>query len=105
MKKDIKHRWLYYIGYRTNSAKVLIEYLYGNASIYLDRKFKNAQKIAEIYIKQRKNYTLEEKQIIQKFYHSFSKDQFFRLLPNREWYSIQQKAHQLNLHKYNIKKS
>ncbi|MDO8530425.1 MAG: hypothetical protein Q7S10_03425 [bacterium] len=47
---------LFYITYRANSAKTLIGYLYNNATLYLERKFKLAEKSSLIKIKHRKNY-------------------------------------------------
>ena len=47
--------YLYQITYRCNSAKKIVAYLYGDALIYLDRKFKLAQKCLATKIKVRDN--------------------------------------------------
>lgn len=47
--------YLYQISYRSNSAKRLIDYLYNNSNIYLDRKYIIALKCANTKIKVRKN--------------------------------------------------
>lgn len=44
---------LFYIAYRCNPAKILINYLYNNASLYLERKFKLAKKCLKMKIKPR----------------------------------------------------
>lgn len=49
---------LFYITYRANSAKTLVSYLYSNSGLYLERKFKLAEKASQIEIKKRKNNIL-----------------------------------------------
>jgi len=44
---------LFYVAYRANSAKTLINYLYNNAGLYLERKFKLAKQCLKITIKHR----------------------------------------------------
>ena len=95
---------LFYIAYRSNSAKTLINYLYNNARLYLERKFKLSKRCLDIKIKHRKNYTKKENQIIQQYYHLLPRDKILSMLPNRSWSSIQQQAQKLGIHKYNIKK-
>lgn len=90
---------LFYIAYRSNSAKTLINYLYNNANLYLERKFKLAKQCSETKIKERRNYTKEESQIIQQFYHFLSKDKILSMLPNRTWPYIQYHAWQMGLTK------
>ena len=48
---------LFYISYRSNSAKTPISHLYTNASLYLERKFRLAKQCLNIEIKHRKNYS------------------------------------------------
>ena len=55
-KKNGKLSNVFYISYRSNSAKILIDYLYNNAKIYLERKFKLAKRCRKIKIKPRKTY-------------------------------------------------
>ena len=93
---------VFFISYRCNSAKILIKYLYKNATIYLKRKFKLSKRSARKVMKYRKNYTEEEKKIIQKFYSCLTKDELLPILPNRAWYSIQSQASKLKVYKYNI---
>lgn len=50
-----KVQFIYYIAYRANSAKTLIDYLYNNSELHLQRKFRLAQKSLKIKIKKRKN--------------------------------------------------
>jgi len=52
---------LFYIAYKCNSAKTLINYLYKNANLYLERKFKLAKECSQIEMKYRKNYNEDEK--------------------------------------------
>lgn len=91
---------LFYIAYRCNSAKALINYLYDNTNLYLERKFKLAQKCKLIEIKHRKDYTKQENRILQEFYLTLPKDKFLLKLPNRSWSNTQQQARKLNLYKY-----
>ena len=49
------HAHLYQISYRCNSAKKVIDYLYNKSVLYLNRKFKLAQKCSRIKIRTRKN--------------------------------------------------
>lgn len=102
-KKDGRYYNLFYITYRCNSAKILINYLYNNASLYLERKFKLAEKCEEINMKFKKNYTNREETIIKQFYQSLPKETILVMMPNREWSNIQQKARILGLYKYNMK--
>lgn len=97
-------QYLFYIGYRCNSAKTLINYLYNDANLYLDRKFKLAKRCLKIEMKYRKNYTEEENQAIRQFYRPLPKDKVLLMLSNRSWSSIQQQARVLGIYKYNIKK-
>lgn len=53
-----KNQILFYITYRSNSAKTLINYLYSNATLYLERKFKLATRSTKTQIRQRKNNIL-----------------------------------------------
>lgn len=53
-KKNGNYYNLFYIYYRCNSAKTLINHLYNNASLYLNRKFKLANQCLRIKIKLRK---------------------------------------------------
>jgi len=94
---------LFYIAYRSNSAKILTNYLYNNADLYLERKFKLAKRALSINIKRRKNYTPKENQVIHRFYLSLPKDKILSMLPNRSWSNIQQRAHRLKIYRYNIK--
>jgi intein-encoded DNA endonuclease-like protein len=55
-KKNGKLSNVFYISYRSNSAKILINYLYNNAKIYLERKFKLAKRCRKIKIKPHKIY-------------------------------------------------
>ena len=50
-------QFLFYIAYRANSAKTLIKYLYENATLYLERKFKLAKKSSLLKIGYRRNHT------------------------------------------------
>ncbi|MBU1045790.1 hypothetical protein KJ616_01550 [Patescibacteria group bacterium] len=52
-KHNGNHYNLFFIAYRCNTAKTLINYLYKNANIYLERKFTLAQKVSKITIKSR----------------------------------------------------
>jgi len=88
-KKNNKQYNLFYIAYRCNSAKTLINYLYNNANLYLERKYKLAKQCSETRIKPRRNYTEEENRIIQQFYYSSPKDKILSMLPNRSWPYIQ----------------
>jgi len=102
-KKNGKLSNVFYIAYRSNSAKTLINYLYNNAVLYLERKFKLAKKCLKIKIKHRKNYNKQENEIIQEFYPLLPINKFLLKLPNRSWSSIQHQAYMLGIHKYNIK--
>jgi len=95
---------LFYITYRCNSAKTLINYLYTNADLYLERKFKLAKQCSEIKMKYRRNYTEEENQIIRQFYHSLPKNRILVMLPNRTWLSIQNQAWTLGITKITRRK-
>ena len=59
-KKNGKLSNVFYIAYRANSAKTLINYLYTNAGLYLERKFKLAKRALSTNIKHRRNYTDKE---------------------------------------------
>ena len=98
-KKGGKLSNVFYINYRCNSAKILIHYLYNNARLYLERKFRLAKQCSKIKIRPRKNYTKEENQIIRQFYHSSLKDKILSMLPNRSWPYIQYHAWQMGLTK------
>ena len=56
VKKNLKCKFLFYITYRTNSAKKILKYLYSPAQLYLDRKFKLASKESKINIKFKKSH-------------------------------------------------
>ena len=101
-KKNNECQFIFYIAYRCNSAKTLIRYLYNDSNLYLERKFKLAQKAIKTKIKYRKSYSEKEKEIIYKFYTLLPKNKFLPLLSKRKWTAIQQKAHALKIHKYNI---
>ena len=98
-KKNGKLSNVFYICYRCNSAKTLINYLYNNADLYLERKFRLAKQSSETEIRPRKKYTEKENQIIRKFYHSLPRDKILSMLPNRNWPYIQHHAWQLGLTK------
>lgn len=102
-KKNGKLSNVFYICYRCNSAKTLINYLYANANLYLERKFKIAKRVSYTNIKRRKNYTTKENKVIHRFYLSLPKDKFLSILSNRSWSSIQQQTRKLGIYKYNIK--
>jgi len=53
-KKNGNYYNLFYIAYRCNSAKTLINHLYNNAFLYLDRKFTLSKQCLKIKIKHRK---------------------------------------------------
>jgi len=98
-KKNGKLMNLFYICYRTNSAKTLINYLYQNADLCLERKFQLAQIALMKKIKPRKNYTKKEDEIIKKFYHCLPKEKILFMLPRRNWLSIQNRACYLGITK------
>lgn len=102
VKKNERCQFLFYVAYRANSAKTLIKYLYDNAELYLERKYKLAQRTSSVKMKIRKNYTNEEKHVICKFYKSASRDEILSLLPGRKWSAVQNEAHGMRIHKYNI---
>lgn len=102
-KKNGKLSNVFYICYRCNSAKTLINYLYENADIYLKRKFKLAKKCFNLQLNSRKDYTDKEKQIIQHFYPALPKNKVLQKLLNRTWKSIQCQARKLSLYKYKIR--
>lgn len=102
-KKNGKLSNVFYIAYRCNSAKTLINFLYNNAGLYLERKFQLAKESSKIKIKPRENYSEKENKIIRQFYHSLPKAKILSKLPNRSWSSIQYQAHILGIYKYNIK--
>ncbi|MCP6726837.1 MAG: hypothetical protein KJI69_02235 [Patescibacteria group bacterium] len=98
--KDGKH-YLFSINYRTNPAKEIIQYLYEDADLYLDRKFQIAQQCLSIKIKRQKKYTPQEDQILTESYLVLTKDAVFSALLNRSWSSIEQRARTLGLYKHN----
>ena len=98
-KKNGRISNVFYICYRCNSAKTLVDYLYNNADLYLERKFKLAKQCLKIEMKHRRNYTEKENQIIQQFYHSLPKDKILLMLPNRSWPNIQSRAWRMGLTK------
>lgn len=102
-KKNGRLSNVFYICYRANSAKTLINYLYENAGIYLERKFKLAKQCSKMEMKHRKNYNKQENEIIQEFYPLLPRNKFLLKLPNRSWSSLQQQARKLGTYKYNIK--
>ena len=102
VKKDENSQFLFYIAYRSNSAKTLIDYLYTNSTLYIKRKFKLAQRASLVEIRYRKGYTKEEEEIIRKFYRTYPKSKLLSLFPGRKWQEIQHKASALGIHKYNI---
>ncbi|PIU99063.1 hypothetical protein COS59_01765 [Candidatus Wolfebacteria bacterium CG03_land_8_20_14_0_80_36_15] len=99
-----KKCYLCRIAYRCNSAKTILDYLYNNANLYLERKFQIAKQCLAIEMKYRKNYSQKEKQLIKQFYPVLFKNKILSMLPNRNWLNIQQQASKLNIHKYNISK-
>ena len=103
VKKDERSQFIFYIAYRSNSAKTLIKYLYEDATLYLERKFRLAKRASNVVIKQRRNYSEKEKEILQKLYETMPKNELLHILPNRKWSDIQSKAWQLGVHRYNIK--
>jgi hypothetical protein len=60
----IAKNFLYNISYRANTAKKLIIYLYGNASLYLERKHELAMKCRNSNIKIRNNQSFIKKHAI-----------------------------------------
>ena len=94
-----KKSYLFSIAYRSNSAKTLLEYLYINANLYLERKFKLVKRALSAKIKHRRNYNDRENQVIQQFYLSLSKDKILSMLPNRSWPYIQRHAWEIGLTK------
>ncbi|MEK7503524.1 MAG: hypothetical protein AAB577_00910 [Patescibacteria group bacterium] len=100
--KDGKH-YLYSIGYRTNSAKTLIKYLYVSAPLYIDRKLKEAKKCMRVEINYQPKYTQKEDEILNQKYLVGSKNYINTLLPKRTWSSIEQRARLLGLYKHKIK--
>ncbi len=102
-KKNGKLSNVFYICYRCNSAKTLIDYLYNNADLYLKRKFKLAKQCSKMEMKHRKNYNKQENEIIQELYPLLHRNKFLLKLPNRSWSSIQRQARMLGIRKYNIK--
>lgn len=54
--KRKKIQFIFYIAYRANSAKTLINYLYDDSNLYLKRKFKLYQKSLRIKIKKKKKH-------------------------------------------------
>jgi len=100
--KDGKH-YLCSIGYRTNSAKTLIKYLYVSAPLYIDRKLEEAKKCMRVKIKHQPKYTPAEDKILNQKYLVNSKNHINTLLPKRTWLSIEQRARSLGLYKYKIK--
>lgn len=101
--KDNKY-YLYAIGYRTNSAKTLIKYLYSTTSLYIDRKFKEAKKCLNVTMKYQPKYTRREDKILKQKYLIDSRKHIKDLLPKRTWSSITQHARSMGLYKYKIKK-
>lgn len=59
-------RYLYQISYRANSAKTLINYLYKDATMYLDRKYYLAHKCLKANIKSKQN----SKYILKRYYET-----------------------------------
>src|SRR3989338_1486091 len=55
-------KYLYGINYRTNSAKTLINYLYTNSKLYLNRKYATALRCLNVNIKTRNNMKYRLKQ-------------------------------------------
>ncbi|MFH1643442.1 MAG: hypothetical protein ABH967_02310 [Patescibacteria group bacterium] len=103
-KKNGKKYNLFYITYRANSAKTLIEYLYDHADLYLERKFRLYKRCLHTKMKNRKNYTEKEIELLRQHYSSSAKNKILAILPCRSWNSVQNKTHKLKLYKYNIKK-
>lgn len=95
--------FLYQIAYRCNSAKKIVAYLYNNAPIYLDRKFKLAQKCLLLGIKDRNKYSYLENKIISELYKSSSAAKLLQKLPRRSWGSIQRQARLMGVYKYKIR--
>ena len=64
VKKYENSQPIFYVTYRSNSAKILIDHLYNNVLLYLERKLKLAKKASIIEIKHRKNYINYRKTIL-----------------------------------------
>lgn len=52
----LQKNFLYEIKYKSSSALKILNYLYTNSCLYLDRKYKLAKRCLEIKIKERKNF-------------------------------------------------
>jgi len=92
--------YLFSISYRGNPAQTLIEYLYQNADLYLNRKFLLAEHCMGLQINHRKDYSQEEDKLLTNLYTISPKDNTLSSLTNRSWSSIQQRARVLGIYKY-----
>jgi len=93
-------KYLYQIAYRCNSAQTLLDYLYKDSKLFLDRKYNLVKKCLIIDIKHKKNYTKRELKIIKHYYLLKPKEELLNLLTQRKWESIRKKAWELGLFKY-----
>lgn len=93
-------KYLYLIAYRCNSAQTLLDYLYKDSKLFLDRKYNLVKKCLIIDIKHKKNYTKRELKIIKHYYLLKPKEELLNLLTQRKWESIRKKAWELGLFKY-----
>jgi hypothetical protein len=93
-------KYLYQISYRCNSAQTLLNYLYKDSKLSLDRKYNMVKKCLLINIKHKKNYTERELKIIKSCYLLKPKGELLDLLPQRKWENIRDKAWELGLFKY-----
>jgi len=100
-----KGRYLHQIGYRCNSAKTLLAYLYKDSKLFLDRKFEMVKKCLVIDIGFKKNYTERELRIIKGLYFLKPKEELLKFLPKRKWGNVQVKAWRLGLFKYQRRKN
>ena len=91
--------YLYQIAYRANTAKKLILHLYNNAEIFLDRKYNLAMKCEDIDMKERKNYSQNEKDSIRRHYNTGTPADFISILPTRKWENIQFQARKMKVYK------
>jgi len=103
-RSESGRRVLFTITYRGNPAKTLIEYLYRDADLYLDRKYLLAKRCMDLHINHRKDYSQKEYMLLARFYAASPKEKILSLLPNRGWKGIQQHARTLGMYKYSKNK-
>jgi len=58
VKKNSKCQFLFYVAYRSNSAKTLTNHLYENSKIFLNRKWVLAKRASKVKIKRKNNINL-----------------------------------------------